>query len=151
MITNLEQREIDYILENNYIGNLGYISQDKPFVVPITYYFDKEKNIIICYSGDGHKMNAMRKNSAVSLQVADIDSVIDWRSVLVHGDFELHFASAAKSYLHQFSLGVKNIITKKEHHKPDFISEFSSKIYNEEVPIVFTIKVKEITGRKRLK
>lgn len=149
MIKNLEQKEKEYILENNYIGHLGYIYQGKPFVIPITYFFDTQRNIIICYSGEGHKIDAMRKNSKVSLQVADIDSVNNWKSVLVHGIFEQHFGSDAKSYLHQFSLGVKDVITEKAQIKPNYISDFSSKIYKGDVPIVFLIKIEEITGKKR--
>ncbi|WP_452221419.1 pyridoxamine 5'-phosphate oxidase family protein [Lacinutrix salivirga] len=149
MIKNLEDKEKTHILETNYIGHLGYIFEGKPYVVPITYFYDKQNNSIICYSGDGHKMNAMRQNNAVSLQVADINSVNDWRSVLVHGTFKQYFASEAKAYLHQFSLGVKDIITNREQYKPDFISEFSSSIYKENIPIVFIINIENITGKKR--
>jgi nitroimidazol reductase NimA-like FMN-containing flavoprotein (pyridoxamine 5'-phosphate oxidase superfamily) len=149
MFINLEDSKIKFILENNYIGNLGYIYRNRPYVVPITYYFDKENNSIICYSGDGHKMTAMRKNPAVSLQVEDIQSVNNWKSVLVHGTFEQHFGSDAKAYLHKFSLGVKNVILEKEHEKVDFISEFSSKIYNDNIPSVFIIKIEELTGKMR--
>ncbi len=149
MIKNLEKDEQDFILQNNYIGHLGYIYQDKPFVVPITYFYDEEKQHIICYSGEGHKIAAMRKHNKVSLQVADVMSINHWKSVLVQGEFELHYGSDAKAYLHQFSLGVKDIITQKEHHRPDFISEFSSKIYKEEIPIVFVIKIEEVIGKKR--
>ncbi len=151
MYINLDDLEIKLILEKNYIGNLGYIYLNRPFVVPITYYFDKENNVIICYSGEGHKMNAMRKNNAVSLLVDDIESIGNWESVLVHGIFEEHFGSDAKSYLHKFSLGVKDVVLEKEHKKLDFISEFSSKIFNENVPSVFIIKIEGITGKKRLR
>lgn len=151
MYINLDDLEIKFILENNYIGNLGYIYLNRPFVVPITYFFDKENNVIICYSGEGHKMNAMRKNNAVSLLVDDIESIGNWESVLVHGIFEEHFGSDAKSYLHKFSLGVKDVVLEKEHKKLDFISEFSSKIFNENVPSVFLIKIEGITGKKRLR
>ena len=150
MFKNLEDKEITFILENNYIGHLGYIYKGKPFVVPITYFFDKESNAIICYSGDGHKMIAMRKNNTVSLQINDIDAVTKWKSVLVHGVFEQHFGSDAKAYLHKFSLGVKEIIIKKEHKKVNFISEFSSKIYKDDIPAVFLIKIEEMTGKKRI-
>lgn len=150
MFKNLEDKEITFILENNYIGHLGYIYKSKPYVVPITYFFDKEINAIICYSGDGHKMNAMRKNNEVSLQVSDIDTITDWKSILVHGVFEQHFGSDAKAYLHKFSLGVKDIILEKEHRKANFISDFSSKIYKDNVASVFLIKIKEMTGKKRI-
>lgn len=149
MFINLDDQEIRYILENNYIGQLGYIYNNKPYIVPITYYFDKESNAIICYSGDGHKMNAMRKNNAVSLHVADINTVTNWKSILLHGIFEQHFGSDAKAYLHKFSLGVKDIILEKKHKQVSFISEFSSKIYNDDIPAVFIIKIGEMAGKKR--
>lgn len=149
MIKNLEQNEITFILENNYIGHLSYISQNKPYVVPITYFYDKTSNAIICYSGEGHKITAMRKNSNVSLQVSEISTVNNWKSILVHGKFEQHFGSDAKAYLHAFSLGVKDVIMEKEQTKLDFISEFSSKIYKGESPIVFLIRIEELTGKKR--
>ncbi|WP_028281926.1 pyridoxamine 5'-phosphate oxidase family protein [Olleya marilimosa] len=150
MFKNLEEKEIEYILENNYIGQLGYIFNNTPYVVPITYFFDKESNAIICYSGDGHKMNAMRKNPKVSLQISDVNTVTNWKSVLVHGNFEQHFGSDAKAYLHKFSLGIKDIILEKEHSKANFISDFSSKIYKDDIPAVFLINIEAITGKKRL-
>ncbi|WP_347925598.1 pyridoxamine 5'-phosphate oxidase family protein [Pontimicrobium sp. SW4] len=149
MIKNLNIKESLFILENNYIGHLSYIYQNKPYVVPITYYFDQVNNAIICYSGEGHKITAMRKNNAVSLQVSEISTVNNWKSVLVHGKFEQHFGSDAKSYLHVFSLGVKDVIMEKEHIKLDYISEFSSKIYKGDNPIVYLIKIEGITGKKR--
>ncbi len=149
MFINLEDKEIKFILENNYIGHLGYIYQNRPYVVPITYFFDKENNNIICYSGDGHKMNAMRKNNAVALQVSEIDTVSNWQSVLVHGSFEPHFGSDAKAYLHKFSLGVKDVIMEQQHKQVNFISEFSSKIHNDNIPTVFLIKIEELTGKMR--
>ncbi|MBQ0785873.1 MAG: flavin mononucleotide-binding protein, partial [Oceanihabitans sp.] len=83
------------------------------------------------------------------LLVSDVDNVTNWRSVLVHGKFEQHFGSDAKSYLHKFSLGIKDIILEKEQSKANFISDFSSKIYKDDIPAVFLIKIEEITGKKR--
>ena len=68
----------------------------------------------------------------------------------IHGVFEQHFGSDAKSYLHKFSLGIKDIILEKEHRKANFISDFSSKIYKDNIPAVFLIKIDNITGKKRL-
>ena len=149
MIKNLDKKENIFILENNFIGYLGYIYQNTPFVVPITYFFDKKNNAIICYSGQGHKINAMRKNKTVSLQVAEITAVNHWKSVLVHGSFEQHYGSDAKAYLHAISLGVKDVVLKREQRDLDFISQFSSNIHKDDTPVVFLIKVEDITGKKR--
>lgn len=149
MFTDLENKEIQYILEHNYLGHLGYIYLNRPYVVPITYYFDKVQKAIIGYSGQGHKIIAMLINNAVSLQIEEVDSVTNWKSVLIHGTFEPLMGSSAKANLNKFTAGLRKIILKKEHKKANFISEFSSKIYNNDNPVVFIIKIKELTGKKR--
>ncbi|MDJ0646862.1 MAG: pyridoxamine 5'-phosphate oxidase family protein [Flavobacteriaceae bacterium] len=149
MIRTLNSKENLQLLSTNYIGFLSYIYRNRPFVVPITYFYDKKNNVIISYSGNGHKIRAMRKHDQVSLEVAEIDSVNDWKSILVQGTFRQLQGSEAKAYLHEFSLGVKDLVIKKEGRSLDFISEFSSKIYRDDIPVIYTIKVEEITGRMR--
>ena len=149
MIQTLPHNKSSFILANNYIGYLSYIFKNRPFIVPITYYFNEENNTVIGYSAKGQKTSAMRKNTIVSLAVAEIESVNHWKSVLAHGTYKEIEGSEAKAYLHQFSLGVKDIITKKEHERPDFISDFSSKISKEDVSVVFIITIDSITGRMR--
>lgn len=149
MIKILNEKERSKILEENYIGHLAYMYQNKPFIAPITYYFDKERNIIIGYSAKGHKITAMRKIAAVAMEVSEIDSVNHWNSIVVHGTFEELEGSTAKAYLHDFSLGVKDLIIRKEQRKLDFINQFSSKIYKDDFPVVFLIQIEEITGRMR--
>jgi len=149
MIKNLSEIEQRHILSNTYIGQLGYIYQGRPFVVPITFYFHAEANAIICYSNEGHKLHAMRGNRNVSLQVSQIESINHWKSVLVHGVFEPQFATEAKSYLHEFSLGIKDLILEHELRKVDFISEFSSKALENQIAQVYLIRIEEITGKQR--
>lgn len=151
MIRTLDEKESCQILSNNYIGYLAYIYQNRPFIKPITYFYNQKNDVIISYSGNGHKVNAMRKHDQVCLEVAEIDSVNNWKSVLVQGTYTQLFGSDAKSYLHEFSLGVKDLIIKKEGRTLDFLSDFSSKIYNDDdSPVIYTIKVEEITGRMRM-
>ena len=149
MIKILNETESYQLLETNYIGHLAYIYSKRPFIAPITYYFDKQRNNILGYSAEGHKTIAMRTIGEVALEVSEINSVNDWNSIVVHGTYEELQGSEAKAYLHDFSLGVKDLIIRKEHRKLDFINQFSSKIYKDDLPIVFVIKIEEITGRMR--
>lgn len=149
MYTSLDEKTSLAILKNDYLGHLSYIYQNRPFVVPITYFYDEERNVIICYSAEGHKMNAMRKNNEVAFNIVDVDGLTQWKSVMVHGKFEQLFGSDAKSYLHVFSLGIKTLIQEKELKELSFISEFSSKAVNENIPMIFTISVDEVTGKMR--
>ncbi|WP_035479678.1 pyridoxamine 5'-phosphate oxidase family protein [Gelidibacter mesophilus] len=146
---NLEEKDCLYILKNDYLGHLSYIYQNRPFVVPITYFYDAERHVIICYSAEGHKMNAMRKNNQVALNVVDVDGLTKWKSVMIHGKFEQLFGSDAKSYLHVFSLGIKELVAEKELKELSFISEFSSKVINENLPMIFIINIDEVSGKMR--
>ncbi|GAA4810095.1 pyridoxamine 5'-phosphate oxidase family protein [Litoribaculum gwangyangense] len=149
MIKTLTTFECTYLLKRNYIGYLGYIFNNRPYVVPITYYYDDIENTIIGYSGIGHKIKALRNNGLVSLEVAEIDSVSNWKSVLAHGIYREFEGSSAKINLHKFSERVKDVIKIKEGKHLSHISEFSSKIFKEGIPVVFQIEIEELTGRER--
>jgi nitroimidazol reductase NimA-like FMN-containing flavoprotein (pyridoxamine 5'-phosphate oxidase superfamily) len=149
MIKNLIAKECIEILSNNYIGRLAYIAEGQPLVVPITYYYDQPNNRIISYSTEGLKIESMRKNGIVSLEVDEIISVNRWRSVLALGLFEELSSIDAKHQLHQFAQGVKNTIASKEKGNPQFIGEFSSKLKAEGIPIVYRLAINKITGKQR--
>ncbi len=146
---NLTTSESTTVLRNNYNGHLAYISQGRPYVIPITYYFDPEDNSIISYTADGHKIDAMRENPSVSMVTEQVVSLVNWKSALVHGTFEELEGEFAKQKLHEFTEGVKAIIQRKEHKEVEFINEFSSKLYSRGIPIVYRIKIQEITGKHR--
>lgn len=146
MITNLKKQECLKILNNNYIGHLAYVYKNLPFVIPITYYYDKKNITIIGYTGEGHKTKALRKNKAVALEIAEIESINNWKSILVQGTFEELEGPDAKYELLKFYLGVKELIPNKEIH---FISQFSDKTSSEAIPIVYRINIQEITGKQK--
>ncbi len=149
MRRNLEKKEGIKLLENNYIGQLAYVLGVSPHIVPITYYYDKATHTITCYSSEGHKLKSMRKNTLVALGVNEITSVADWQSVQVHGTFEELEGINAKHMLHEFCEGVKSILKRTKGKEAQFISEFSAKIEAEKIPVVFRIKIDEITGKSR--
>ncbi|WP_298493651.1 pyridoxamine 5'-phosphate oxidase family protein [uncultured Algibacter sp.] len=145
----LEKDDIIHVLQTNYIGYLSFISNNEPYVIPITYYYNKDEDCIISYSSEGHKIEAMRMNKSVSLGVTNIMSINNWESVLIRGTFEELVGTHAKHQLHKFSVGIKKIILIQENKAKQLISDFSSKIATKGLPIVFRIKVSEIIGKSR--
>ena len=137
------------LLSRNYVGHLAFIDKGSPYVIPITYYYDADSGYIISYSSEGHKIKSMRKDKRVALCVDEIDTVSNWRSVLVHGEFEEVDGSSAKLLLHRFAEGIKSLIRDKEQRHIQFISQFSSKLKSEKTPLVYKIHILEITGRTR--
>jgi uncharacterized protein len=74
------------ILERSSLGRLGCVDQNAPYVVPLNYFFDG-KDIYI-HSLPGRKIDAMRANSRVCLQVDEITDAFHWRSVIAFGIYE---------------------------------------------------------------
>lgn len=137
------------LLGKNYVGRIGYLSDGKPEVLPITYYFDREKEVILSYSAEGNKINCMRKNPMVSFQVDEVADLQHWKSVIFHGEYEELKRSDAKVTLHNFSRGVKDVVQQKDHKDLIYLSEFSSKIENSQDSIIYQIKILEIKGKER--
>lgn len=149
MIKDLNQKTSEAILSNNYIGRLAFIAGGVPYITPVTYYYDAKNNCIISYSAEGHKIESMRISRTVSLQVDEVSSVNKWQSVLVHGLYEELQQIDAKYYLHEFAEGVKKVIAKKNKEHPQYIGEFSAKLKGEGSPVVYRIKISEISGKQR--
>ncbi len=148
-IKNMETSECLKLLGDNYIGRLAYVSGGTPYINPITYYHDAEEKCILSYSSPGYKIEAMERHGSVAFQVDDIQSIQQWRSVLVHGNFEELEGSTAKKYLHRFAEGVQRTILKKEGETPKFIQDFSSRLQEREIPIVYRINITDIMGKFR--
>lgn len=89
------------------------------------------------------------EKKSVSLSVSDVNSFDQYESVLVKGTYKEHSGSGAKAILHQFSFGIKQLILNEEQKHLDFMNQFSNKIYVNDIPVIFTIEIAEITGKSR--
>ena len=68
------------------IGRLGCVVNGEPYVVPINYVFEDES--IYSHSLPGRKIEALRAHPRACLQVDEIESDFEWRSVIAYGNFE---------------------------------------------------------------
>lgn len=146
-LVNLKVIDCKGVLEDNYIGRIAYIADNVPHVVPSTYFFDRYKERILCFATNGHRINALRMYNKVSFQVDHIESFKNWKSVQVHGIFEELTGNEAKDSLKRFVDGVQGTIEKKNAERPSFLSHFSTKLQEAEMPVVYSIVLNEITGK----
>jgi len=149
MIRDLSDKRIRSILGSNCVGSLGFMAQQSPHVLPVTYYFDPQNQQIISYSTEGHKIEAMREYPQVSLMVYEQDSMTSWRSVLVHGVFEELHQIDAKFYLREFSRGIQEILEQRGEKSDQFIEDFSSKADTGGIPVVYRIRIVDWSGKYR--
>ena len=122
------------ILREGTLGRLGCIASDWPYVVPVNYYFDG-KDIYI-HTLPGKKLDALRANPRVCLQVDEIKDPYNWRSVIAYGTFEEVSSEETR----------ENVLTKLYSKLPHMTPVESRLVKGMTGTIVFRIKVEELTG-----
>ena len=91
VIHELSRAECDAVLERNNVARLGYAHFDQPYVVPVHFSFDRERSVMYGFSMLGKKVECMRRNPKVCLEIDEIVDKDHWSSVLVIGRYrEIH-------------------------------------------------------------
>jgi nitroimidazol reductase NimA-like FMN-containing flavoprotein (pyridoxamine 5'-phosphate oxidase superfamily) len=86
ILRDLTEAECFAILEQSRFGHLACCKDGQPYVVPI--YFAYEKGTIYSFSMLGQKVDWMRANKNVCLQIDQRGAGSGWTSVVVSGRFE---------------------------------------------------------------
>jgi uncharacterized protein len=86
MLGELTDAQIDQVLHTEIVGRLGCRSDERIYIVPVTYVY--HEGYIYAHSKEGMKVRLMRDNPEVCFQVDTIDNMTNWRSVIVWGKYE---------------------------------------------------------------
>jgi uncharacterized protein len=82
-----EMREADCyeVINKQFVGRLASCAKDQPYVVPVQYALSQ--GLIYSFSMPGRKIDNMRGNPNVCLQVDELRDSRHWKSVIVEGRF----------------------------------------------------------------
>lgn len=97
MLGTLSAPEIDSLLDSETVARLGCHADGQTYVVPITYAYDGEA--IIGHSAEGRKLQMMRQNPLVCVEVDHVTDLANWQSVVAWGHFEELQGEAAEAAL----------------------------------------------------
>jgi nitroimidazol reductase NimA-like FMN-containing flavoprotein (pyridoxamine 5'-phosphate oxidase superfamily) len=86
LIAEIAAKECQEILARNGFGRLGCARDNQPYVVPI--YFAYEPGRLYGYSAAGRKIEWMRANPKVCVEVDEVASHFVWTSVILSGRFQ---------------------------------------------------------------
>jgi len=86
IVKELSEQECKTLLKASSLGHLACARDNKPYVVPITFVF--ADNSIYSFSLMGQKIEWMRQNPQICLQVDDFEQGSGWKSVVVYGVYE---------------------------------------------------------------
>lgn len=146
MVEKLSKNEIFDLLESNYIGRISCSDGKRSYIVPITYYFDKETNNIISHSGEGLKLRLLRENPNVCFEVENIVDINHWKTVIAWGNFKELEGSYARNELHKMVTRIRTL-SKQDHPHLQYLSDMSFPQLKNDVDIIYQIKLNEFSGR----
>lgn len=86
MRTTLTFAECEAVLQFEHYGHLGCSNENQPFVFPVTYVY--KDGYLYSHTHEGTKIEILRKNPQVCLQVERVANGYNWESVMCHGIFQ---------------------------------------------------------------
>lgn len=137
MIKELDEKTARKLLNEQKFGHLGCVLEDgEPYVVPVNYLYRDEE--IYIHSLPGKKLDALRENGKICLQVEKIADGCRWRSVIVSGEFqEIKRVNEKIKIMQEFS---------KKFERLTPVEAMIEEKWNLGGIIVFRINIKQING-----
>jgi uncharacterized protein len=86
VVTEMTLEECREALAKTGFGRLACAHENQPYVVPI--FFAVEGDCVYAFSGSGRKVEWMRENPRVCLEIDSVKSWKDWTSVVALGRYE---------------------------------------------------------------
>jgi nitroimidazol reductase NimA-like FMN-containing flavoprotein (pyridoxamine 5'-phosphate oxidase superfamily) len=139
-IKSLPKEEVFKLFERGHFGHLACHHRNDLYLVPVTYAF--HEGFIYSHSALGKKINIMRSNPQICIQVEEVESFFRWKSALAWGEFEeLKDEEAARA----MRILIKSF-SEKEGSAPisELEADFSAQLEN---AIIYRIKILDFSGR----
>jgi nitroimidazol reductase NimA-like FMN-containing flavoprotein (pyridoxamine 5'-phosphate oxidase superfamily) len=86
LIRDLTPQECREVLARTGFGRLGCAQDNQPYVVPIYFAYEPER--LYSFTTVGQKIEWMRTNPKVCLEVDEVESHFQWMSVIVTGRYQ---------------------------------------------------------------
>jgi nitroimidazol reductase NimA-like FMN-containing flavoprotein (pyridoxamine 5'-phosphate oxidase superfamily) len=87
-IRELDRVECGEVLSRNQLARLACARHGQPYIVPIHYSFDAARKCLYAFSTVGQKVDWMRENPLVCVEVEEIADKNLWTTVLIFGRYE---------------------------------------------------------------
>ncbi len=141
VIAEMTEKECRDLLARNSIGRLGCAQDNQPYVVPIYLAYDIDYFYVL--STLGQKIEWMRANPNVCVQMDEITGESQWSSVIVNGTYEeLREPQFTDELAH-----ARKLLEKRHRWWQNPLAERQLRTGDELIaPIVFRIKINSMTG-----
>src|SRR5215470_20403097 len=136
MITSLSEAEATEVLKRGRLGRLGCITEEGPYVVPMTYIF--EGDAIYSHTLQGLKVTALHSDPRVCLQTDEIEGELRWKSAIAFGVYEEITDAETRAWVvRRFLTRFPNLTPVESVPAPEGTAAI----------VVFKIRIEHVTGR----
>ena len=144
LIHELSPPECIGILERSDLGRLGCAHHDQPYIVPIHFSFDRERRCLYAFSAIGQKIEWMRENPKVCVEVEDVADRTHWTTVLAFGRYEEMGDSPEDE-------GARQTAKRLFEARPEWWLPAAAKVAAREehaAVLIYRIQIDRLTGRR---
>ena len=136
------------LLSRIHLGRLACAKANQPFVCPI--FFAYHENGLYCASTIGQKIEWMRENPLVAVEVDEIDSAQQWQSVVVSGRYEQLADTPLMRDMRQLAWSLLQN-AHKLWWEPAYVKTILGGAERPMAPLYFRIGIDRITGHRATK
>lgn len=141
----MSRQECYEFLRKMRFGRLGCALEGQPYVVPI--YFAADETHLYCFSTAGQKIDWMRANSRVCVEVDEVVDELNWKSVVVLGRYEeLDDGSSCTHHLRDYALGL--LQERVTWWEPAYVASLHRNLQDPLNPIFYRIEITQMTGHR---
>jgi hypothetical protein len=139
----MNKQECLAVLERAWLGRLACSMKDQPYVVPVSLAF--HDNFVYVLSTFGQKIEWMRTNPKVCIEVDEIKSDSEWTSVIANGLYE----ELREPQFAEEREAARKLLERRFRWWQTAFAERQAKTMEQLVePIFFRIEVTDVTGLK---
>jgi nitroimidazol reductase NimA-like FMN-containing flavoprotein (pyridoxamine 5'-phosphate oxidase superfamily) len=88
LIHDLTPTECREILSRTNLARLACSHADQPYVVPVSFAYDRNTDCLFSFSMVGRKVEWMRENPKVCVEVEDVADRFHWTTVVILGRYD---------------------------------------------------------------
>jgi len=143
VIHELTASQCRELLGRMHLGRLACAKADQPYITPIFFYYDAGQDSLFSFSTLGQKIDWMRGNPKVCVEVDEIIGQSNWRTVLVFGRYEEIDDSAAGRVL-------RTVVQAKLEGQPGWWVPGAAKLaggQEHHVAVLYRVRIDRLSGR----
>lgn len=140
-IDELNETECREFLSRTSMARLGCSLNDQPYIIPVGFAY--EDDFIYVFATLGKKIEWMRTNPKVCVQVDESKGQSDWTSVIANGEYqELPEPKFAKEREH-----ARSLLQKRHHWWLNSLAERRLQMRDQDIkPVFFRIRIQSLSG-----